>query len=37
VPFAIDRLTSLFELTHFERDLLLLCAGVEMDSRLAVL
>lgn len=36
-PLAIDRLTDLFELTPFERDLLLLCAGVEMDSRLAIL
>ncbi|HKD84315.1 MAG TPA: AAA family ATPase [Terriglobales bacterium] len=33
-PAAIDRLTSLFGLSPFERDLLLLCAGVEMDSRL---
>ncbi|ABF39864.1 AAA ATPase [Candidatus Koribacter versatilis Ellin345] len=34
-PFAIDRLTAMFGLTDFERDLLLLCAGVEMDSELA--
>ena len=32
---AIDRLTEVFGLTAFERDLLLLCAGVEMDSALA--
>ena len=34
-PSAIDRLAALFELSPFERDLLLLCAGVEMDSGLA--
>ncbi len=34
-PFAIDQLCILFGLTNFERDLLLLCAGVEMDSELA--
>lgn len=34
---AIDWLANIFELTGFERDLLLLCAGVEMDSRLAAL
>ncbi len=34
-PPAIDQLTGLFGLTDFERQLLLLCAGVEMDSRLA--
>src|ERR1700733_7271630 len=33
---AIDQLTEIFNLTAFERDLLLLCAGVEMDSALAV-
>ncbi len=32
---AIDTLTGLFALSDFERDLLLLAAGVEMDSRLA--
>jgi AAA+ superfamily predicted ATPase len=36
-PSAIDRLTELFGLSGFERDVLLLCAGVEMDSRLATL
>jgi hypothetical protein len=36
-PPAIDRLTDLFGLSDFERDTLLLCAGVEMDSRLAAL
>lgn len=35
VPAAIDRLTELFGLSAFERDLLLLCAGVEMDAELA--
>jgi ATPase family associated with various cellular activities (AAA) len=32
---AIDRLTEMFGLSPFERELVLLCAGVEMDSRLA--
>jgi ATPase family associated with various cellular activities (AAA) len=32
---AIDSLAERFNLTEFERQLLLLCAGVEMDSRLA--
>jgi len=36
-PAAIDRLSSTFELSNFERDTLLLCAGVEMDSGLAAL
>src|SRR5271165_2787609 len=36
-PPAIDRLCELFGLTAFERDVLLLCAGVEMDSSLAAL
>jgi hypothetical protein len=34
-PAAIDRLTALFDLSSFERCVLLLCAGVEMDSELA--
>jgi len=34
-PPAIDVLADLFALTGFERQLLLLCAGVDMDSRLA--
>lgn len=34
-PPAIEQLTQLFGLSDFERDLLLLCAGVEMDSSLA--
>jgi hypothetical protein len=34
-PAAIDILAERFGLTGFERALLLLCAGVEMDSRLA--
>jgi len=34
-PAAIDRLVAIFDLTSFERDILLLCAGVEMDSALA--
>lgn len=32
---AIDWLTATFALSGFERDLLLLCAGVEMDGELA--
>jgi hypothetical protein len=36
-PPAIDRLVELFTLSDFERDVLLLCAGVEMDSALAAL
>lgn len=34
---AIDTLTRLFALSDFERDLLLLVSGVELDSRLASL
>jgi ATPase family protein associated with various cellular activities (AAA)/winged helix domain-containing protein len=34
-PPAIDRLCELFGLSDFEREVLLLCAGVEMDSELA--
>jgi predicted nucleic acid-binding protein len=37
LPAAIDTLVSRFGLTPFERDLLLLAAGVEMDSDLAAL
>lgn len=36
-PPAIDYLTELFGLSRFERELLLLCAGVEMDSEIAAL
>jgi hypothetical protein len=36
-PFALDRICELFGLSPFERHILLLCAGVEMDSRLAAL
>jgi hypothetical protein len=32
---AIDQLTEAFDLTPFERDVLLLCAGVEMDPDLS--
>ena len=35
-PVAIDRIAATFSLSPFERDLLLLCAGVEMDSTLAM-
>jgi hypothetical protein len=34
-PAAIDQLAETFGLSAFERDLLLLCAGVEMDAELA--
>jgi AAA+ superfamily predicted ATPase len=36
-PAAIDHLSDCFGLTAFEHDVLLLCAGVEMDARLAAL
>jgi len=36
-PAPIDTLTQLFQLSAFERDVLLLAAGVEMDARLAAL
>ena len=35
MPAAIDHLSAVFGLSGFERSLLLLCAGIEMDSRLA--
>jgi ATPase family associated with various cellular activities (AAA)/Winged helix domain, variant len=34
---ALDLITAKFRLSPFERDLLLLCAGVELDSRIAAL
>ena len=34
-PAAIDRLADGFGLSAFERDLLLLCAGAEMDAQIA--
>ena len=34
-PSALQRLCNLFQLSPFERDVLLLCAGVELDSELA--
>jgi hypothetical protein len=37
LPPAIESLTQLFGLTPFEREVLVLCAGVEMDSEIAVL
>ncbi len=36
-PAAIDVLARTFGLSRFERDVLLLCAGVELDARLAQL
>ncbi len=32
---ALDRLCAIFRLSRFERDLLLACAGMELDSRFA--
>jgi len=34
-PPAIDQLTRIFALSSFERSILLLCAGIELDSALA--
>ena len=36
-PSALETLCKIFNLTPFERDLLLLCAGVELDSSFAAL
>jgi hypothetical protein len=36
-PAAIDHLVRWFQLSAFERDVLLLCAGAEMDAQLAAL
>ena len=36
-PPAIERITQAFGLSPFERNLLLLCAGLELDSKLAQL
>ena len=36
-PSSIDQVCELFQLSPFERDLLLLCAGIEMSSELASL
>lgn len=36
-PFPLDTLCQAFGLSVFERDILLLCAGIELDSRLAAL
>jgi AAA+ superfamily predicted ATPase len=36
-PAPIDHLVNCFQLSPFERDVLLLCAGTEMDSQLAAL
>jgi len=32
-PFSLDTLCGIFGLTPFERDILLLCAGMELDSK----
>lgn len=37
LPPALDRLCALFGLSKFERDLLLLCAGMELDPGLGTL
>jgi hypothetical protein len=34
-PFALDHLCRVFSLSPFERDLLLMCAGVELDAAFA--
>jgi AAA+ superfamily predicted ATPase len=34
-PAGIDQLSEIFGLSSFERDIVLMCAGVEMDSALA--
>src|SRR5688500_10301252 len=36
-PAALDHLCAAFRLSPFERDVLLLCAGVELDSSFAEL
>lgn len=36
-PSALDRVCAIFDLSTFERDVLLLCAGVEMDGAFASL
>jgi AAA+ superfamily predicted ATPase len=36
-PAALDRIAELFDLSGFERSVLLLCAGAEMDSQIASL
>ena len=36
-PAALDTLCGAFGLSPFERDLLLLCAGIELDSQFATL
>jgi hypothetical protein len=36
-PSALDRLCAIFGLSEFERNLLLLCAGVELDASFPVL
>lgn len=37
IPPALETICSLFGLSSFERDILLLCAGVELDSQFAAL
>src|ERR1017187_5619288 len=36
-PPALETLCKLFELSNFERGILLLCAGIELDSKFAAL
>jgi hypothetical protein len=36
-PAALDRLCALFHLSSFERDVLVLCAGVELDGQIGPL
>lgn len=36
-PSALDQITHIFRLSPFERDILLMCAGMELDSRFSQL
>src|SRR5437016_2245525 len=36
-PFALDAACAAFDLSPFERDILILCAGVELDGQFAAL
>ena len=37
IPSALERLSALFNLCAFERDILLLCVGMELDPNFALL
>ena len=36
-PSSLDRIAAVFDLTRFEREILLLCAGVELDAEIGAL